>query len=352
MINKKQWMSKLTNGLMISLLLISAYSILAAQPQGYSEVVVVENDITRLIGVLNMPDTNHILHGEVVKEYIFNESGDCIRERHVYPLVDVVTTSRERITEYDDNHRVVGVISISGRLALTKEDEQFIAMFGANKDTVATNKFYEGDRLVRREQFNVSGLDTLVRLFSYEDGLLAKVDQYSTKNRYTRDRKNYTLRYFYDSKGRTIREEKQYATTDMYSVKELEYRADSDQLVREKTFNEISWTTYRDRQGGEEHRLKQDSLRGRIIKYIHDRNNQLIRKEVYLDLADLSKFRVEEIDRSSPRLIRRTFSGDDDGAILLKDEEEAIYNSAGMLVQENIFLRGKLLYSYKYKIVY
>lgn len=335
----------------IVLILIFSQSLLLAQPEGYSKEVIVENKIGKLIGRLVMPDTSHELNGVIIREYEFDKSGNCRRKKSIYPLRDVVTTSAEYILEYDINQRVISEIKISGSEPLTQKDENFIAMFGSDKDTIITKFIFEEEKVVRRERFNISRSDTITQLYVYEDSLLARVDQYSMNYKDELNRRNYQIRYFYDSKGRKIREEKQYQTADVFSVKEFEYRSDSDQLSKESSYNGIIWTTYRDGYGGKKYELEQDSLRGRIIEYKYNEDDVLIKEEVYPNLADMNQVRIIEIENFDPNVKRRVLSGDEQGAIMLKDEDIKTYDSNGLLVQETILLRGKLLYICKYEVV-
>lgn len=336
---------------LLSISILTFFSVLGfGQPEGCTKEVVLENKIMEIVGVMNMLDTVHVLHGTVIKTFEFDTLGNCFRKKFVHPLRDVVTTSTEYLLTYDDQSRVIEEVKISRREVLTKKDKNFVGIFGEDLDTTITSFIFTSNQLTRKERFNPSKEDTIITLFTYQDSLLVEKEQYSTNLRGELHRKNYKIHYFYDKLQRKVREEKQHPPSALYSVNERSYVADTDLLQSEKSFNGFTWNIKRDGYGNWEHELVQDSLNGRVIEYFYDEDQELEKEMIYSNLADLSQAITIDYDQPTADTKINKTSGNTDDVILFQDEEEKRYNPGGMLLQEKVFLRGKLKYICEYQV--
>lgn len=322
-----------------------------AQPEGYSKALILQKGIKRVVGIMQMADTSHVLNGVVITEYDFDGEARCVRKKFTRPLVDVVTTSVEYFLEYDASNRVVSEVKVSQREGLTEKDRRFISMFGTDTDTTITEFYFLDNMLSHRLRFHPSQSDSTVRRYVYEDSLLVEEEQYSTSHRGELNRKNVTIRYFYDELNRLEKKERQYTASDLFSVEELSYVDDTDRLRRQKSYNEIIWNIFRDGYGGETYELEQDSLKGRIIEYVYDENGELSTKMIYPNLRDTNQVRVLEVNDEGPSVRRSKITDNVEDSILLKDGELKVFNEVGMLVKETVFANGKVKYACEYKIL-
>ncbi len=259
-----------------------------AQIEGMSNIDIKENKILSSRAKLDVASDNPIYEGLVVREFIFDEQGNSISKKFLFPFYDVVATSDEYYFFYEKGNKTKE-LKIHKTVGVSDQGKEFIALFGETNDTTTTIYTYNVLNLLDREVVLKSGSkDSLIVSYIYEDSTLIESVHYNTKTKGELDNENFIRTYKYDDLGRMINIEEQPFHFDKYSTEFIEYY-DASELVKSRTkLNGFRWL--REISNGKMSlNVSQDSLFGYKKVFEYDKNNNKIKEVEYRDLNDFTK---------------------------------------------------------------
>jgi len=330
------------------LLCIISIDILA-QTEAKREIIKT-NNITSAFAYLDMVSDDPQFENIEVQSFEYDEEGRNIKAKYVYPFYDVVTTSDEYLTTYDNNENIITKIHIHRNEPLTKRDRKFIAALGETNDTTITHfDFDSSDKVLKKVEFKLTYKDTLIAEYEYDDSLLIKSTHYDIQDRGSLDSENYTVEYSYDDLGRLSKEKKTPETLDSYSITEYKYLKDSKKIIQKVTYNDFKWFgTYKD--GGIGVGVSQDSVKNKATVYEYDENENLIKETFYLSFPNLeTDFYGGKYKYADDRLIEQQSFKKFTDVINLTDKIEYLHDSKGLLIEKRMIYNEKLEYTYKFK---